>query len=61
MKELLTQRVRQPKWQWTILLIVLGYEAAGALSGSFLLVAEPDGPFNCIMRLYGPDELVLNG
>jgi hypothetical protein len=34
---------RQPAWQRVILLFVLGYEAAGCLSGGGLLVAEPDG------------------
>jgi hypothetical protein len=34
---------RQPTWQRVILLCVLGYEAAGGLSGGGLLVAEPDG------------------
>jgi hypothetical protein len=35
--------VRQRKWQRIILLIVIGYEAAGALSGGSLLIAAPDG------------------
>ncbi len=34
---------RQPAWQRILLLSVLGYEAAGALSGGGLLAAEPDG------------------
>ena len=34
---------RQPAWQRIILLIVLGYEGLGALTGGGLLVAEPDG------------------
>jgi hypothetical protein len=34
---------RQPTWQRVILLCVLGYEAAGGLSGGGLLVAAPDG------------------
>jgi hypothetical protein len=34
---------RQPTWQRVILLSVLGYEAAGCLSGGGLLVAAPDG------------------
>ena len=34
---------RQPTWQRVILLVVLGYEAAGCLSGGILLVAAPDG------------------
>ena len=33
----------QPRWQRIILLSVLGYEAAGALSGGGLLVAAPGG------------------
>jgi hypothetical protein len=33
----------QPKWQLIILLSVLGYETAGALSGGFLLALAPDG------------------
>ena len=36
-------KVIQPKWQRMILLIVLGYEAAGCLLGGGLLVAAPDG------------------
>jgi hypothetical protein len=35
--------IRQPVWQRIILLIVLGYEGLGALTGGILLVAEPDG------------------
>jgi hypothetical protein len=42
-KELKGQIVRQRKWQRIILLTVIGYEAAGALLGGFLLVAAPDG------------------
>lgn len=34
---------RQAAWQRIILLIVLGYEILGCLSGGFLLVAAPDG------------------
>jgi len=34
---------RQPAWQRIILLIVLGYEGLGALTGGSLLVAEPSG------------------
>jgi len=34
---------RQPTWQRITLLIVLGYEGAGALLGGGLLVAVPDG------------------
>ncbi len=33
----------QPIWQRIILLIVLGYEGAGALAGGILLVLAPDG------------------
>jgi Protein of unknown function (DUF998) len=33
----------QPGWQRITLLSVLGYEAAGALSGGSLLIAAPDG------------------
>jgi len=35
--------VRQRTWQRLLLLFVLGYEAAGCLSGGGLLVAAPDG------------------
>lgn len=35
--------VMQAKWQRIILLLVLGYEAAGALLGGIFLVAAPDG------------------
>src|SRR5215207_312670 len=35
--------LRQPTWQRIILLIVLGYEVLGCLSGGALLVAAPDG------------------
>ncbi len=37
------QSVDQLKWQRVVLLIVLGYEAAGALVGGLLLIAAPDG------------------
>lgn len=33
----------QPRWQRVVLLIVLGYEAAGAILGGALLIAAPDG------------------
>jgi len=33
----------QPLWQRVVLLIVLGYEAAGCLAGGGMLVAKPDG------------------
>lgn len=36
-------RIRQPTWQRIILLIVLGYESAGALAGGILLLIAPDG------------------
>ena len=32
-----------PIWQRTVLLIVLGYEGAGALAGGSLLIIAPDG------------------
>jgi hypothetical protein len=35
----------QPQWQRIFLLIVLGYEAAGALLGGSLLIASPDGKY----------------
>ena len=35
--------LRQSTWQRITLLIVLGYEGAGALTGGGLLVAAPDG------------------
>ena len=37
--------IKQQKWQWIILLCILGTEAAGALLGGSLLVAAPDGRF----------------
>jgi len=37
------QRVTKRKWQHVTLLVILGYEAAGALSGGCLLVLAPDG------------------
>jgi hypothetical protein len=33
----------QPLWQRVLLLIVLGYEAAGCLAGGGMLIARPDG------------------
>ena len=39
----LRNTVRQPAWQRITLLIVLGYEGLGALTGGSLLAAEPDG------------------
>ena len=37
------QFVDQPGWQRITLLVVLGYETAGAFSGGFLLALAPDG------------------
>jgi len=37
------EKIIQPKWQRIILLAVLGYEAAGSLTGGSFLIAEPDG------------------
>ena len=37
------EKVGQPKWQRIIVLSVLGYEGAGALTGGGLLIAAPDG------------------
>ena len=49
-------------WQRIILLVILGYEAAGALSGGSLLVASPDGRFMnmsiSIMNGFFPDFLI---
>ena len=43
-KELYVQeKIAQPGWQRIILLVVLGYEAAGCLLGGIFLVAAPDG------------------
>jgi hypothetical protein len=42
---LVEQKVGQSKWQRIMLLVVLGYEGAGALLGSSLLIAAPDGRF----------------
>ena len=36
-------KIRQSTWQRITLLIILGYEGAGALAGGGLLVAAPDG------------------
>jgi len=36
-------KIRQSAWQRIALLIILGYEGAGALAGGGLLVAAPDG------------------
>lgn len=35
--------IHQPSWQRIILLIILGYEGAGALAGGGLLIIAPDG------------------
>jgi len=45
----------QPVWQRIILLSVLGYETAGALSGGILLALAPDG------RLMDMDVTIMNG
>jgi len=37
------KKIGQPKWEWIVLLSVLGYEAAGCLTGGALLVIAPDG------------------
>jgi hypothetical protein len=37
--------INQPFWQRIILIIVLGYEAAGAIVGSTLLILSPDGRY----------------
>jgi len=42
-------------WQRIVLLVILGYEAAGALSGGSLLVASPDG------RLMNMSISIMNG
>ncbi len=39
----LKQGVNQPGWQRIILLSIIGYETAGALSGGILLAMAPDG------------------
>lgn len=39
------KKISQPRWQRIMLLIVLGYEAAGCLLGGGLLVAAPDGRY----------------
>ncbi|HEX5025648.1 MAG TPA: DUF998 domain-containing protein [Agriterribacter sp.] len=45
-KKLQTQKkISQPRWQRIILLVILGYEAAGCLLGGSLLVAAPDGRY----------------
>lgn len=47
--------IRQPLWQRIILLFVLGYEGAGALTGGALLIIAPDG------RLMDMPVEILNG
>lgn len=43
-KEVSAQKVAsQPRWQRITLLSIIGYEAAGCLTGGSLLVAAPDG------------------
>lgn len=43
-KELHVQeKIMQPKWQRIILLVILGYEAAGCLVGGIFLIVAPDG------------------
>src|SRR4030095_10797017 len=37
--------VHQLNWSRIMLLIILGYEAIGALTGGVLLIASPDGKF----------------
>jgi hypothetical protein len=44
-RQLTQKKISQPRWQRIILLIVLGYEAAGCLLGGSLLVAAPDGRY----------------
>jgi hypothetical protein len=44
-REIQAGMAHQPTWSRIILLIVLGYEAAGAMVGGVLLVASPDGKF----------------
>lgn len=52
----------QPHWQRVILLIILGYEAAGCLTGGTLLVLAPDGQYMempvQLMRGVFPDFLI---
>lgn len=43
--KLQTKVSAQPVWQRVILLMVLGYEGAGAITGGILLIAAPDGRF----------------
>ncbi len=44
-EQALQQRVSLPRWQWLMLLIIIGYEAAGSLLGGVLLIAAPDGRY----------------
>ena len=43
--ELQPLSMQQPRWSRIILLIILGYEAIGAIAGGVLLIAAPDGKF----------------
>jgi hypothetical protein len=49
-------------WQRVVLLVILGYEGAGALTGGGLLAASPDGRFMdmsvSIMNGFFPDFLI---
>ena len=44
-KKVISGKSLQPAWQRIILLIVIGYEAAGCLLGGLLLIAAPDGSY----------------
>ena len=39
------EMITQKKWQQIVLLVMLGFEAAGALLGGVLLLASPDGRY----------------
>ena len=49
-------------WQRVVLLVILGYEGAGAITGGGLLAASPDGRFMdmsvSIMNGFFPDFLI---
>ena len=53
---------QQKSWQRIILLIILGYEGAGALTGGILLIISPDGKIMDmpveIMHGFFPDFLI---
>lgn len=49
------KKLGQARWQRITLLSILGYEAAGCLSGGSLLIAEPDG------RLMDMPVDIMNG